>query len=319
MKAEDTSSFTNRAGKIKSTVINTLQVNLGLHCNLSCNHCHHSASPDSTETMSWTVMEAIINIAADPKIKNVDITGGAPELNPNLRSFIERLYRPDLNILLRTNLIALVAPENLGLKVFLKEKRVKLIASLPCYLEENVNAQRGENIYLKSIAALKELNKLGYGKDAGLELHLVYNPGGPFLPARQEELEVAYCRELKQQHGITFNRLLTITNMPIGRFKDSLIKNGELNNYIKLLRDAHNQALLSDLMCRSQVSIGWDGTIYDCDFNLALGFPADVERPHIFNLDWGSLNKRTILTEEHCFGCTAGAGSSCNGSLEKGA
>jgi radical SAM/Cys-rich protein len=319
MKAEDTSSFTNLAGIIKSTVINTVQVNLGLHCNLSCNHCHHYASPDSTETMSWSVMEAIIKIVDNPKIKNVDITGGAPEFHPNLRSFIESLYRPDLNILLRTNLVALTSPEKSGLSVYLKEKKVKLIASLPCYLEENVTAQRGENIYIESIAALKELNKLGYGKDAGLELYLVYNPGGPFLPARQEELEVTYRRELKQQHGIAFNRLLTITNMPIGRFKDRLIKSGELNNYIKLLRDAHNQALLSDLMCRSQISIGWDGTIYDCDFNLALGFPADVERPHIFDLDWSSLNRRTILTGEHCFGCTAGAGSSCSGSLEKGA
>jgi radical SAM/Cys-rich protein len=319
MKTDDTSSFTNLAGIIKSTVINTVQVNLGLHCNLSCNHCHHYASPDSTETMSWSVMEAIIKIVDNPKIKNVDITGGAPEFHPNLRSFIESLYRPDLNILLRTNLVALTSPEKSGLSVYLKEKKVKLIASLPCYLEENVTAQRGENIYIESIAALKELNKLGYGKDAGLELYLVYNPGGPFLPARQEELEVTYRRELKQQHGIAFNRLLTITNMPIGRFKDRLIKSGELNNYIKLLRDAHNQALLSDLMCRSQISIGWDGTIYDCDFNLALGFPADVERPHIFDLDWSSLNRRTILTGEHCFGCTAGAGSSCSGSLEKGA
>jgi radical SAM/Cys-rich protein len=319
MKTDDTSSFTNLAGIIKSTVINTVQVNLGLHCNLSCNHCHHYASPDSTETMSWSVMEAIIKIVDNPKIKNVDITGGAPEFHPNLRSFIESLYRPDLNILLRTNLVALTSPEKSGLSVYLKEKKVKLIASLPCYLEENVTAQRGENIYIESIAALKELNKLGYGKDAGLELYLVYNPGGPFLPARQEELEVTYRRELKQQHGIAFNRLLTITNMPIGRFKDRLIKSGELNNYIKLLRDAHNQALLSDLMCRSQISIGWDGTIYDCDFNLALGFPADVERPNIFDLDWSSLNRRTILTGEHCFGCTAGAGSSCSGSLEKGA
>jgi radical SAM/Cys-rich protein len=319
IKTEDTSSFKSRAGIIKSSSIDTVQVNIGRHCNLSCNHCHHSASPDSTETMSWKVMEAIIKNVDGHKIKNVDITGGAPELNPNLGSFIESLYRPDLNLLLRTNLIALVAPENSGLKVFLKEKRVKLIASLPCYLEENVNAQRGENNYIKSIAALKELNRLGYGKDAGLELYLVYNPGGPFLPARQEELEATYRRELKQHHGITFNRLLNITNMPIGRFKDRLIKNGELNKYIKLLRDAHNQALLSDLMCCSQISIGWDGTIYDCDFNLALGFPADVERPHIFNLDWGSLKKRTILTGEHCFGCTAGAGSSCSGSLEKGA
>ncbi len=319
MKAEDISSFSNRAGIIKSTDINTLQVNLGLHCNLSCSHCHHSASPDSTETMSWTVMEAIINIAADPKIKNVDITGGAPELNPNLRSFIERLYRPDLNILLRTNLIALVAPENSGLKVFLKEKWVKVIASLPCYLEENVNAQRGDNTYIESITALKALNSLGYGIDSWLELNLVYNPDGPFLPASQEELEAIYSRELGQQHGITFNRLLTITNMPIGRFKDCLLNNGQLDEYIRLLHSNFNQTTLPKLMCRSQISVGWDGTIYDCDFNLALDFPADVERPHIFNLDWGSLNRRTILTGEHCFGCTAGAGSSCNGSLDTGA
>ena len=320
MKAEDTiiCSFTNRAGEIKSSSINTVQVNLGLHCNLSCNHCHHYASPNSTETMSWPIMKAIIKIAADPKIKNVDITGGAPELNPNLRSFIERLYRPGLNIVLRTNLIALITPENSGLASYLKEKKVKLIASLPCYLEENVTAQRGENIYIKSIAALKELNKLGYGKDAGLDLHLVYNPGGPFLPVRQEELEATYRRELKQQHDIFFNRLLTITNMPIGRFKDRLLTNGQLDDYTDLLQSNFNQHTLPDLMCRSQISVSWDGTIYDCDFNLALGLPANLEKPHVFHLDWSSLRNRTIFTGEHCFGCTAGTGSSCNGSLEAG-
>lgn len=319
MQSEDNSSFINRAGEIKCSSINTVQVNLGLHCNLSCTHCHHSASADSTETMSWKVMEAIIQTAYDFEVKTVDITGGAPELNPNLRSFVESLYRPELNIILRTNLSALVLSKNSGMAEYLKEKRVKLIASLPCYQEENVNAQRGDNAYIKSITALKALNSLGYGKDSGLELDLVYNPSGPFLPASQEELEVAYSRELEQQYGITFNKLLTITNMPIGRFKDCLLKNGQLDEYIRLLQSNYNQANLPNLMCRSQISVGWDGTIYDCDFNLALSLPADVERPHIFDLDWDSLNRRTILTGEHCFGCTAGAGSSCSGSLEIGA
>ncbi|MDW7730638.1 MAG: arsenosugar biosynthesis radical SAM protein ArsS, partial [Bacillota bacterium] len=314
MQEEVKSSFTDRAGEIKSSSINTVQVNLGLHCNLRCSHCHQSASPDSTETMSWKVMEAVIQTAHDFKVKNVDITGGAPELNPNLRSFIESLYRPDLNIILRTNLSALVLPKKTGMAEFFKEKRIKVIASLPCHLEENVNAQRGDNAYVKSIKALKTLNSLGYGKGSGLELNLVYNPGGPFLPARQVELEATYSRELGQQHGITFDRLLTITNMPIGRFKDCLLNKGQLDEYIKLLHSNFNQANLPNLMCRSQISVGWDGTIYDCDFNLALGCAANLERPYIFDSDWNSFCNRSIVTGEHCFGCTAGSGSSCSGS-----
>jgi radical SAM/Cys-rich protein len=316
MQAEGKNSFAYRAGEIKSSSINTMQVNLGRYCNLSCTHCHQSASPDSTEAMSWKVMKAIIQNAHHFKVKNVDITGGAPELNPNLRYFIESLYRPDLNIILRTNLSALVLPKNSGMSEFLKENRVKIIASLPCYLEKNVDAQRGYNTYNMSITALKALNSIGYGKKSELELNLVYNPDGPFLPASQEELEAIYSRELEHQHGITFNRLLTITNMPIGRFKDCLLNSGQLDEYIKLLQNNFNLANLPNLMCRSQISVDWDGNIYDCDFNLALRLPANVESPHIINLDWDNLKRRTILTGEHCFGCTAGSGSSCNGSLE---
>jgi len=268
--------------------------------------------------MPWTVMEAIITAVDQARIKKVDITGGAPELNPNLRTFINALYRPDLNIILRTNLVALFEPENSGLTEFFRDKRMKLIASLPCYLEKNVDAQRGDNTYSKSIAALKELNQLGYGIDADLEINLVYNPAGPCLPGRQEELETAYRIELKQLHDITFTKLLALTNMPIGRFKSDLTNNGELDRYNKLLQDAYNQATVSGLMCRSQLSVGWDGTIYDCDFNLALGFPANIESPHISSPDWSSLSNRTIVTGEHCFGCTAGAGSSCSGALEGG-
>ena len=318
MHVRESNSFTDRAGVINSNLINTVQVNIGRLCNLSCNHCHHAASSDSTEIMPWTVMEAIITIVDKPGIKIVDITGGAPELNPNLRSFINALYRPDLNIILRTNLVALVEPEGSGLAEFFRDKRVKLVASLPCYLEENLAAQRGDNTFSKSIAALKKLNQLGYGNDAGLELNLVHNPGGAFLPGSQVELETAYRIELKKLHNITFTKLLALTNMPIGRFKSDLTNSDELDRYNKLLQDTYNQATVSELMCRSQISVGWDGTIYDCDFNLALGRPANVRKPHIFNSDWDSLGNRTIVTGEHCFGCTAGAGSSCSGALEDG-
>lgn len=310
--------FTDRAGIVNSSLINTVQVNLGRLCNLSCTHCHHAASPDSTEVMPWTVMEAIITAVDQAGIKMVDITGGAPELNPNLRTFINALYRPDLNIILRTNLVALFEPENSGLTEFFRDNRVKLVASLPCYLEKNVDAQRGDNTYSKSIAALKELNQLGYGIEANLELNLVYNPAGPCLPGSQKELETVYRIELKQLHDITFTKLLALTNMPIGRFKSDLTNSGELDRYNKILQDAYNQATVLDLMCRSQLSVSWDGTIYDCDFNLALGFPANVENPHILSPDWSSLGNRTIVTGEHCYGCTAGAGSSCSGTLEGG-
>ncbi len=318
MDKRENLSFAGRAGPIKSFPVTTLQANLGRVCNLSCTHCHHAASPEAKETMPWEVMEEIIKVAEKAEITTVDITGGAPELHPQLCSFIDRLCRPGLDLMLRTNLVALVEPEQAGLAEHLKEKNVKLVASLPCYREENVTAQRGDVTFNKSIAALKKLNSLGYGKGNGLALDLVYNPGGPFLPGRQEELEAIYRRELQLDYEITFSRLLTLTNVPIGRFKDDLCKKGQLNQYLQLLRDSYNRATLSGLMCRSQISVGWDGTIYDCDFNLALSFPADVEKAHITCFDSNKHSKRTIVSGEHCFSCTAGAGSSCAGALEAG-
>lgn len=312
-------NFKKQTGPIVSCPITILQANLGRLCNLGCNHCHLSASPDSTELMPWNVMEEIVKVVDNTKFNTVDITGGAPELNPNLKRFIDLLCRPGLNIMLRTNLVALEEPGQVGLADYFKEKNVKLVASLPCYMESNVTAQRGRETFDKSIATLKKLNSLGYGKEEGLELDLVYNPGGAFLPGSQEELEVIYRNELKLQYGIKFNRLLVLTNMPIGRFKETLSGSGQLNEYLELLQSTYNQATLADLMCRSQISIGWDGIIYDCDFNLALGYPADVEKAHITCFDEEKLINRTIVTGNHCFGCTAGAGSSCNGSLEAGA
>ena len=319
MKNQEISNFKKQTGLLYSYRIATLQVNLGRLCNLNCNHCHHTASQDSTEVMPWSVMEEIINAVDNTAINTIDITGGAPELNPNLKRFIDGLHRPGLNIMLRTNLVVLEEPGQAGLAEYLKEKNVKLVASLPCYMEKNVNDQRGDDIFPISIAAIEKLNSLGYGTTNGPELDLVYNPGGPFLPGQQEELEAIYRRELKLQPGITFNKLLTITNMPIGRFKENLAKNGQLSKYLNLLQGAYNQATLPNLMCRSQILVGWDGVIYDCDFNLALGYPVDVEKAHITCFDESKLTGRTIVTGNHCFGCTAGAGSSCSGSLEAGA
>ncbi|MGM0653674.1 MAG: arsenosugar biosynthesis radical SAM (seleno)protein ArsS, partial [Bacillota bacterium] len=267
----------------------------------------------------WNVMEEIIKVVNRTVISTVDITGGAPELNPYLKRFIDELHNPGLVIILRTNLVALGEPAQAGLAEFLKEKNVKLAASLPCHMEENVTDQRGDETFTRSIVALKKLNNLGYGTEEGPELDLVYNPGGPFLPGKQGELESAYRKELKQQHGITFNRLLVLTNMPLGRFKNLLFKKNQLNEYLALLQNAYNQSTLSGLMCRSQISVGWDGVLYDCDFNLALGSPAGVEKAHITCFDEEKLIGRTIVTGNHCFGCTAGAGSSCSGSLEAGA
>ena len=311
-------NFEKQAGPLDSYRMTTLQANLGRLCNINCNHCHLTASPDSTEIMPWNVMEEIINVVDNTAINTVDITGGAPELNSYLKRFVDGLHRPGLSIILRTNLVVLEEPEQAGLAEYLKEKNVKLVASLPCYMEKTVNEQRGDETFTKSIAALKKLNSLGYGKDEGPELDLAYNPGGPFLPGRQQELEDIYRKELQLQHGIIFSRLLVLTNMPIGRFKENLFNSGQLNEYLNLLQDAYNQAALSNLMCRSQILVGWDGVIYDCDFNLALGCPVNVEKAHITCFDEAKLIGRTITTGNHCFGCTAGAGSSCSGSLEAG-
>jgi radical SAM/Cys-rich protein len=296
--------------------IETLQVNLGLRCNQSCKHCHVSASPERTETMDWPVMELVIAAAESVGCGLVDLTGGAPELNPNFRKFVESLRSRGLDAQVRTNLTVLLEPGMETLPEWFKDNHVRLVASLPCYLEQNVRAQRGEGVYEKSIKAIRRLNAIGYGVDARLPLNLVYNPGGPSLPPDQATLEADYRRELDARFGIAFSQLLTITNLPIGRFRAELRRENREREYIALLRKSFNLQTLEGLMCRHQVSVGWDGSLFDCDFNLALGYTVDHGAPdHIRLFDADSLERRQIVTGDHCFGCAAGRGSSCGGAL----
>ncbi len=299
-----------------SLQIDTLQLNLGAYCNQECNHCHISASPHRTELMSWHIMQSTLDVLEKIDCKLIDLTGGAPELNPNFRRFVSALHKAGHNIQERTNLTALLEPAMQDMPEFLKKHQVALTASLPCYLETNVNAQRGSGVYAKSITALKKLNALGYGTDPELPLNLVYNPGGAQLPAEQSKLEADYRRELSERFGITFSHLLTIANMPIGRFKTVLYRKNETESYGQRLKKSFNPKTIDKLMCRYQISIGWDGSLYDCDFNLALGMPVNHGAPdHIKRFDYTALAKRKIVTGNHCFGCTAGCGSSCAGVL----
>jgi radical SAM/Cys-rich protein len=301
---------------LHSLRIDVLQVNLGLRCNQQCTHCHLEASPQRREMMEWPTMQLVLGAAKSVHCKLVDLTGGSPELNPNFRRFVTALRQEGCSVQVRTNLTVLLESGMEELPGFLREHQIRLVASMPCYLEENVCAQRGKGVYEKSIAAIKRLNSLGYGFNPELPLNLVYNPGGPFLPPPQFALEEDYRRELGKRFGITFTRLLTITNMPLGRFRAHLSHRREEKNYLTLLRNAFNPDTLSGLMCRYQISIGWDGTLYDCDFNLALSLPVNHGAPdHIKSFRLSDLSLRRIVTGEHCYGCTAGAGSSCQGAL----
>jgi radical SAM/Cys-rich protein len=303
-------------GGLHSRQIEILQINLGLQCNQQCLHCHLNASPHRTEMMEWAVMELALHAAGNSGCRLVDLTGGAPELNPNFGRFIEALQKNGHEVQVRTNLTVLLEPGMDKIPEFFREHNIRLVASLPCYLEENVSAQRGKGVYEKSIAVIRQLNILGYGLDPKLPLNLVYNPGGPFLPPPQSALEEDYRRQLGERFGISFTQLLTITNMPLGRFRAHLYHLGEEGNYLALLRKSFNPDTLSGLMCRHQISIGWEGTLYDCDFNLALGLPVNHGAPdHIKSFRLSDLSLRRIVTGEHCYGCTAGAGSSCQGAL----
>jgi len=296
--------------------IDVIQVNVGLLCNQLCAHCHLSSSPENEEIMDWPVMEMILEIARSSGPRTVDITGGAPELNPNLKPFIKRLAAMDIRIQVRSNLTALLEPGNDRLPEFFRDHKVMLVGSLPCYLEENVRAQRGEDAYGKSIDAIRVLNSFGYGTDPDLQLNLVYNPGGAFLPGDHSDLETAYRRELQERFGLYFTNLLTITNMPLGRFEEQLKRENRLKKYVKLLSDSFNPATVEGLMCRYQINIGWDGTLYDCDFNLALDMVMNHGAPeHINKWKLRDVVNRRIVTGNHCFGCTAGRGSSCAGEL----
>lgn len=301
--------------------IETLQVNVGLRCNQRCAHCHVEASPSRNELMTRETMRQVLAAARKTGPRLVDITGGAPELNPNLRWFVTALRKDGHAVQVRTNLTVLLEPGMETMMRFYKKSGVKLVASLPCYLRPEVDNVRGRGVFKKSLEALKQLNAIGYGKNPALVLDLVFNPEKDFLPAPQAELEKEYREELGKL-GISFNGLLTITNMPAGRFLRNLRRKGHERSYMRLLEKTFNPDTLGKLMCLSQIDVGWDGTVYDCDFNLARGLPARLpsgpqKRPAIADFDPGSDGRRDIVTGEHCLGCTAGAGSSCGGALEK--
>jgi len=301
---------------LHSLRIETLQVNLGLLCNQQCVHCHLEASPDRMDIMEWTTMELVLQAARSAQAQLVDLTGGAPELNPHFCRFVKALRQEKHQVQVRTNLTVLLEPGMEEVPQLFRNHKIRLVASMPCYLEENVCAQRGKGVYEKSIEAIKRLNALGYGSNPDLPLSLVYNPGGPFLPPLQSALEADYRRELGSRFGINFTRLLTITNMPLGRFRRQLHRQNQERNYLELLQKSFNLKTVEGLMCRHQLSVGWDGTLYDCDFNLALQLPVDHGAPdHITSFHLIDLAKRRIVTGDHCFGCTAGSGSSCGGAL----
>lgn len=307
-------------GTLRPSAIDILQVNTGYRCNLACTHCHVDARPDRTEVMSRETMAGCINVLKSHPIRTLDITGGAPEMNPDFRWFVDeaRSARPDLEILVRSNLTLLVRnPAYRDIPAFLKERRVNLIASLPCYTRENVDRQRGDGVFERSIESLQQLNSIGYGIEGSpLELNLVFNPGGPSLPGCQHDLEQAYRKELREQFGISFTRLYTITNMPVSRFLDDLLESGGYCDYMQLLAAKFNPGAADALMCRNTISVRWDGRLYDCDFNQMLDLPIDLSAgSHIAEFDPQTLSDRKIAIGQHCYGCTAGAGSSCQGSL----
>ena len=294
--------------------LETLQVNLGYLCNLSCTHCHVNAGPTRTELMDRTTVDQVLALVRKSGVTTLDLTGGAPELNPHFRYLVREARQLGVTVIDRCNLTVLLEPGQEDLGEFLVEQGVEITASLPCYLEDNVEAQRGKGVYAQSVEALRYLNALGYGDE--YVLNLVYNPIGPVLPPPQEQLEQDYRRELAQRFGIRFNQLFTLTNMPISRFGAVLLAQGEYSQYMQLLRDNFATANLQTVMCRNLVSIDWQGHLYDCDFNQMLDLPLGEGRRHIADLLAGlELTGQAIATGEHCFGCTAGQGSSCGGAL----
>jgi radical SAM/Cys-rich protein len=302
---------------LHATGITVFQINVGKLCNQTCRHCHVDAGPDRTESMSKETAELCLAALAKTDIPTVDMTGGAPELNPNFRWLVEQAHALGRHVMDRCNLSVLLLPSQADLAEFLAAHRVEIIASLPAYRASQTDAQRGKGVFEKSIEALSVLNRLGYGRpDSGLLLNLVYNPVGAFLPPRQEGIEAQFRKELRVRHGIEFNHLYTITNMPISRFLEFLIESGNYDAYMDRLAHAFNPVAASGVMCRSMISVGWDGTLYDCDFNQMLDLPVDERMPrHIRDFDPSRLSTRRIVTGNHCYGCTAGAGSSCGGTV----
>jgi len=303
--------------------LDTLQVNVGYRCNQSCVHCHVNAGPSRTEEMSGEVIDVALAFLARRRVTTLDITGGAPELNAHFRRLVRAARDMGVRVMDRCNLTILAVPGQEDLADFLARQQVEIVASMPCYLEDNVDRQRGKGVFEDSIRGLKQLNALGYGHEAtGLVLNLVYNPQGPSLPPPQEALEADYKRVLGERYGIAFNRLFTLANMPIQRFGAILIAQGAFDRYLDLLQHAHLDANLDQVMCRNLISVDWRGFVYDCDFNQMLDLPLEHdgrERVHLSDLLGTEIEGQPIRVAGHCYGCTAGQGSSCGGALKEAA
>lgn len=295
---------------------NELQINLGKLCNLACHHCHVDAGPKRTEIMNWETMEKILLWAEEANIEKVDLTGGAPEMNPHFRKFCARLLSLGIQITSRCNITVLYEPGQEDLAEWYAKNNIRLVCSLPCYTEDNVDAQRGKGVFDKSISGLQLLNSLGYGLDPKLSLDLVYNPGGAFLPPPQESLEADYRRMLGDNFSITFSNLLAITNIPINRFAHALKRDGDIEDYQHLLVESFNPSTVEQLMCRHLINLDWEARVFDCDFNQMLNIPmSGGPQRHLWDLEIDKIDEKPIATNRHCFGCTAGAGSSCGGVL----
>lgn len=302
---------------IQRTVLETLQVNLGYLCNQQCLHCHVDASPRRTELMSSETIDSVIQFIKKHKIKILDLTGGAPEMNPHFRKLVSAVRALDVHVIDRCNLTILEEPGYEWLADFLADNKVEVVASLPCYQEENVNAQRGKNVFENSIKGLKKLNALGYGTQDQLALNLVFNPQGASLPPPQNALEQDYKKSLREEYAIEFNQLFTITNMPIKRFGSTLLSKGTFDGYMKLLKESHTDKNLAGVMCRTQISVDWQGNVYDCDFNQMLHLKSvfNKGRVKLSDLMDFDFKRSPIVVMQHCYGCTAGQGSSCGGAV----
>jgi radical SAM/Cys-rich protein len=307
---------------IRRGKLGTLQINVGYRCNQSCFHCHVNAGPNRTEEMSAEVADVVLDFIARRRIAMLDITGGAPELNANFRRLVTGARRRGVKVMDRCNLTILEQPGQEDLGEFLAANQVEVVASMPCYLQDNVERQRGKGVFDGSIRGLRQLNGLGFGRDPELTLNLVYNPQGPALPPPQAALQADYKRVLGESYGIVFNKLFVLANMPIQRFGTMLINKGEFDGYLQLLQDAHLDANLDGVMCRNLISVDWRGFVYDCDFNQMLDLPlmrGKRTRLHLSDLLDDELERNPIRVAGHCYGCTAGQGSSCGGALKEAA
>jgi radical SAM/Cys-rich protein len=304
---------------LKPSRVDILQVNVGKMCNQVCKHCHVDAGPDRKEIMTWDTMEHCLNALRTYRFSSIDITGGAPEMNPHFRRFIEsvRLLDANIEIIVRCNLTIILANKKYhDLPDFFKENNITVVSSLPYFESGKTDRQRGEGVFDKSIEALRMLNQVGYGQEStGLRLHLVYNPAGAFLPGSEEMLQARFKEVLLKNFGIVFNDLYAITNLPISRFLDYLLESGNYEDYMEKLVEAFNPNAVPGVMCRNTLSVGWDGYLYDCDFNQMLELTVQSTKNHIRSFDPEELNSREIVINEHCYGCTAGSGSSCGGTV----